>query len=279
MRSVFFSILVVLAVVSCDFFEEHPYKGAVARVGDEYLYKDDIKKILPKTYSKQDSILLVSNYINSWAIHRILKNRALQNISEEKKAELDALVENYRQQLYGRFYKEEILNQSTDTLVDALQLQDFYQKNKEVLKLNEDLIKLRYIQLNPKRNLSAKKWEERFKRYDNKDKHILDSISIHFISSFLNDSVWVKSHRVLERLPFLKDKMTKDQFIKYEDSTGLYWVKINDYLYRNQQAPADYVSSMLKQMILNQRKVEQESKFEKELIENAKKKNQFELYE
>lgn len=271
-------MIVALVCTSCTSLSQNRTDEVVARVGDSYLYKKEMENDFSAQEKPKDSLNWASDYINHWAVQELLMQKALTNISDEKKAEFEKLVTKYRQALYGRYYKEEILNQIIDTLVSPSEMKEIYQQNKETLKLNEDLIKLRYIQLDPKRNVGIKKLEERFKSYSPKDRAILDSLSIHFISSFLNDTVWVKAYRVFEKLPFLEGKVSQ-RWIKHEDSTGLYLVKINDYLYRNQQAPMEYVSPILKQIILNRRKVEQESDFEQELIQKAIEKKQFERYE
>ena len=65
-----FSILLffILLLTSCDYFnvQEKVSKTSeiVAIVNTDKLFKDDIKSVLPTNISKEDSIVLVRNYIN-----------------------------------------------------------------------------------------------------------------------------------------------------------------------------------------------------------------------
>ena len=80
----------------------------------------------------------------------------------------------------------------------------------------------------------------------------------------------------------MKDKLNKrfiNQFLEQRDSTNVYLVKINNFLDSSDYAPIEYVSPTLKQIILNKRKSNYINNLEKEIITNAIKKKQFELYE
>ena len=67
--------------------------------------------------------------------------------------------------------------------------------------------------------------------------------------------------------------------MEQRDSTNVYLVKINNFLDSSDYAPIEYVSPTLKQIILNKRKSNYINNLEKEIITNAIKKKQFELYE
>ena len=63
-----------------------------------------------------------------------------------------------------------------------------------------------------------------------------------------------------------------------EDSLGVYLLRINKVLYRNDIAPKSYVNSSIKRMILHKRKLEITNKIERTLVSDAIEKKQFELY-
>ena len=121
-----------------------------------------------------------------------------------------------------------------------------------------------------------------FRNFSSKDKSYIDSLSTSFRSLFLNDSIWVRATDVEEKLPIMKDKLNKrfiNQFLEQRDSTNIYLVKINNFLDSSDYAPIEYVSPTLKQIILNKRKSNYINNLEKEIITNAIKKKQCELYE
>ena len=276
-------IVLTVSAISCDYFRAPQPKEAVARVGDKFLYKDDLRALLPAEYTREDSIAIISSYLNNWAAKELMLANAKRNLQEDKIVEFETLVDEYRTDLYTKAYKEGLVNQSIDTVVGQGDLETFYQGNKEIFRLNEDLLKLRYIQL--KENHSGiQRIRDKFKRFNKKDQRELDSLSLQFRAFSLNDSVWVKAGEVFRKIPLLQEQSTqnnlkKSQFFELPDSLGVYLVHINDLLKRQEIAPIEYVKPTLRQIIINQRKLEFVRKLEKDIINDAITKKQFEIYE
>ncbi|MEL6918657.1 MAG: peptidyl-prolyl cis-trans isomerase, partial [Bacteroidota bacterium] len=169
------AIIVFLFLASCgSFFKKAEEKEPIARVGETYLYKEDIAALLDINLSKQDSASFVTNYINNWASKQLLLSKAKINLPEDKLAEFEALVSNYRTDLYTRAYKEALVQQGQDTTVSTSQLRRFYEKEKENFKLKEKLVRLRFIEL-PKPFLNKAAIVQKLKRFNNQDIAYLDS--------------------------------------------------------------------------------------------------------
>lgn len=164
-------IVLTVSAISCDYFRAPQPKEAVARVGDKFLYKDDLRALLPAEYTREDSIAIISSYLNNWAAKELMLANAKRNLQEDKIVEFETLVDEYRTDLYTKAYKEGLVNQSIDTVVGQGDLETFYQGNKEIFRLNEDLLKLRYIQL--KENHSGiQRIRDKFKRFNKKDQRV-----------------------------------------------------------------------------------------------------------
>ena len=58
--------LISLLFIGCDFIEKKPDQ-VLARLGDDFFYKSDLKIILPTGLSKEDSVVFVKNNINNLA--------------------------------------------------------------------------------------------------------------------------------------------------------------------------------------------------------------------
>src|SRR5690554_7969791 len=82
---------------------------------------------------------------------------------------------------------EALVAQNIDTLISQEEIEAYYNENKQIFKLNEDLIKLRYINVG-ENLLDLKELETKFKRFNDEDKKELDSISIQFKSFSLKRS-------------------------------------------------------------------------------------------
>ena len=268
--------------VGCEFFNKPIDKTPIARVGKSYLYLEDVKEQLPEKASKQESALIMNNIINHWATQQLLIEGALINIPEDTQKRFNKLVEQYKTDLYTKSYQEGLVKKSLDTIVSDEEALKEYDANKEAFKLNEELIKFSYIWVN-EANEGVSKLKERFKRYDSTDRKVLDSMSIQFKNYSLNDSVWIKLSQAVNKIPAIdlsnrNQLLKKSNFIQLKDSLGVYLVRIQDVLERNDIAPLEFVRPTIDQIVINKRKLEIIKQLEKDITKDAIKNKQFEIY-
>lgn len=274
--------LISLLFIGCDFIEKKPDQ-VLARLGDDFFYKSDLKIVLPTGLSKEDSVIFVKNHINNWAKRKILFNKALVNLGDKKQESLKQLIESYKNELFSYAYQEKIVKSSIDTFISENSIKDYYNKNKLNFKLNQEIVNARYLKINSE-NYNLKDVIKRFRRFKKSDKIFLDSISLQFSSYYFNDSLWINKEVFFNKLPEINDRLKQNivknkLFYRIQDSLELYLINIKDYKLKNDIAPFDFIKSTLKQVLLNKKKLEFISKFEKELIEDALQQNEFEFYE
>lgn len=271
-----------LLLVSCDFFNEQEDRIPIARVNESYLFHEDIEDLLSPDLSKQDSTILVNNFINSWATQQLLVKGALLNLNETELNAFNKLVEQYKNDLYSKAYLEALVIRDLDTMVSFEEAELYYNENKEAFKLNEELLKFRYINLDQNRQ-DKTEIEKKIKRFNSNDKRYLDSISIQFKSYSLNDSIWIKFSQIIKKIPVInannKDQLLKkSNFVQLKDSLGLYLMHINDVLLQNATAPLEYVKPTIDQIVINKRKLERIRELEKDITKDAITNKQFEIY-
>jgi len=275
---------VAILVSSCEgMFNEEEEKEPLARVGDTFLYKEDVASLIGDDMTTQDSTIFVNNYINNWASKQLLLSKSKINLPEEKLAEFDRLVSDYRADLYTRAYIEALVNQSQDTSVTKSQLQEFYEREKENFKLNEKLVQLRFVGMSGQ-FLDRDGVESKIKRWEDSDRRYLDSIAVQFKKIHFNDSIWVSASRVIQEIPPLtqaneESHLKKSQFFELQDSLEVYLGLVTNVLEVNETAPFDYVEPDIRQLILNRRRLNYIKQLETEIIDEAIKKNEFEVYD
>ena len=275
-------LIFLILFTSCDIFKlqekENVKSDIIAIVNTEKLFKDDIKSIIPSNVTKQDSIIIVKSYVKDWAVQRLLLDKAKNNSSLEVVNEIDELVKDYKESLLINSYKEELVKQRLDTLITENEIDSFYKVNKENFKLNEELIKIRYLHISE--NINDKdEILKLFKSDDILDLEDLEKQELSFKFHQFNDSVWTAVDKVLLKLPFSKEKLLKKtKFIQKQDSLGLYLVAIKDVLPRNEIAPVSYIKPTIKQMILHRRKIELIREIEKIIVKDAIQNNNFKTY-
>lgn len=283
MKPYLYITIIAFCCLGCSFFNKQPEGTIIARVNDSYLYQKDLKDLVPNGSTAQDSTLIVNAYIDRWARQLLLMDGALQNLPEQKQQEFLKLVEQYKNDLYTKAYLERLVKKNIDTVVSTNQAQEFYNQNQESFKLNDELMQFRYLSL-PLSTLDFETIKQRFKRFEAEDKRYLDSISVQFNSYAFNQETWIKYSQVTEKVPIItsvpKQQVLKNSnFLQLKDSINLYLMHIKNVRLQNQYAPLAYVIKPIKQILINQRKLELIKQLESDIINDAIKNNKFETYQ
>jgi len=88
-------IFLILLLSSCDLLisQEPDQSGAIAKVGDTYLYDDDIVY----NPSLGDSTVIYNSQVNAWITKQLILNSAFQN--ENVMSQIERKVEDYKESL------------------------------------------------------------------------------------------------------------------------------------------------------------------------------------
>ncbi|MGV6844542.1 MAG: peptidyl-prolyl cis-trans isomerase [Lutibacter sp.] len=276
-------LFLLISVTSCNYFTfKKDNRKPIARVNEHYLYKSDLKNLIKDNISNNDSTTFVKNYINSWAKHQLLLDRAKLNL-EENIDSFKELVKKYEEDLYINSYKEKAVNQYLDTTISTSEINQFYNENGKNFKLNEILLQLKYVEIG-KSVLNKKEIIKLFRSDKQDDIEILKAKKMAFKSVHLNDSIWVKFNDFITKVPIFKSVNQKvllknNAFVQKEDSLSLYLVKISKFLKIGSKPPLSYLKPTIKQIILQKRKLKLLKNIEETLVNDAVKNKQFEIYE
>ena len=268
-----FYILVCILFISCDFLglqkKDIPVRKPIASVHNNNLYTEDIKLLIPKNIEKNDSLVFTRSIINSWAVKQLLLKKAEDNNTQNDNSEINNLVKDYRQALLINGYKERLIKQQLDTLIEQQEIIDYYKLNSKNFRLNEELIKTRYLHFSNDL-IDRKEVVKSFKKGTIEDLEELEIKQLTFKQMMLNDSVWTPLENVLLKIPFSRiNLLKKTKLLQKEDSLGLYLVTVKDVLLRNQIAPLSHITPTIKQMILHQRKLQLIRDLEKIILKDA----------
>ena len=268
-----FYILVCILFISCDFLglqkKDISVRKPIASVHNNNLYTEDIKLLIPKNIEKNDSLVFTRSIINSWAVKQLLLKKAEDNNTQNDNSEINNLVKDYRQALLINGYKERLIKQQLDTLIEQQEIIDYYKLNSKNFRLNEELIKTRYLHFSNDL-IDRKEVVKSFKKGTIEDLEELEIKQLTFKQMMLNDSVWTPLENVLLKIPFSRiNLLKKTKLLQKEDSLGLYLVTVKDVLLRNQIAPLSHITPTIKQMILHQRKLQLIRDLEKIILKDA----------
>ncbi len=264
--------------MGCSNFSNNDSNNLVARAGENFLYEND----LPEYTSKDDSLIKISSFIEAWAKEKVLYDLSMINLSQSKRAEIDELVENYKVDLYINSYKDLIVNSKIDSIVTTEQIDSFYTLNINNFKLNENLVKYRYIKV-PNDNININRIRRYIVRVNEQDRYFLDSLNFQFADLKLNDSIWFTERDVISSIDFINQNNKSKYFIKnrlftIEESNYTNFFIVDDILRSGNIPPISYLYERIKSTIVNQRKLDLLKNLNKEILNDALKSRKYEVY-
>ncbi len=274
--------LLFFLVIGCDQFYNVKQDVVVARAGNSYLYRSELRDNITVFSSKTDSIIQSENYINNWARKQLLFDQAIINLDVEAQKEMDELVNSYRSDLWSRSYKEFIVKSNIDTLISKTEIETYYRENQNNFRLNEAMVNLRYIAL-PSENIDLLEIKNKLIRFQEEDIRFLDSLTFQFNSYGLKDSLWLTKRELIRTLPIINENnfenyLKKSQFFLVEDAFEVYLLFVNNYMLRNEVAPLVSIENTIRKIVFNKRKLDFIKQFDKEILQDAIRTKKFQLY-
>lgn len=280
MRYVFSIIIVSLLTVACNNNLDISKNSALVKVGNKILYRNVLDENLPSGLSSEDSIIAAEYYIRSWVNENLLYNVASKNITD--KDNVDHLVEEYRKSLLIYQYEEQLVNEKLTKEIDEQSLYDYFNQNKDKLKLDRSLVKGLFLKV----PVSAPQLSEIRIWYrtttsasrENLEKSSLNNAAV--FNYFVDK--WVDFDDLMNNFP--KELLTQDdltvhkKMIEKQDSDFVYLLNITDYLLPGDNAPYEYAKTTIQEILINQRRIDFLKKTEDDLYQRALNKGDIHFY-
>ncbi|NDV64566.1 peptidyl-prolyl cis-trans isomerase [Bacteroides sp. 224] len=264
-----------LLCVSCNGNRNSMEENLLVEVNGEFLYKDDLQKVLPVGLSKDDSLLFAENYIRNWVEDILLYNVAKTNIPNSE--EVDKLVESYRKTLIIHTYQQELISQRLSSEIPERELTEFYENNKRLFILERPLVKGLFIRVPlaaPNMN-DVRKW---YKTETQEAIEYLEKYSLqHALSYDYFYDKWITLSEVLGKMPLKEvnqeDYVAKHRHIELQDTVSYYFLNVTDYLGVGDEKPYDFARPSVIEIITNMKRVNFIKDMKSDLYKEALKGN------
>jgi len=265
----------------CSLHEESNPEQPVARAFEQYLYPADLEKVIPNGTGVEDSMLMAKRYIETWVKDQLMQHRAEESLTEEQ-MDFEKQIEEYHRSLLIYTYRQKLLQQKMDTLVNENEILSYYEENTKNFLLDRNVIKGTFVkiplsapQLDQLRRWS---WSNREEDLDQMEKYCLTYAEKY---SDFNDT-WVDFSSIKVQLPVrISDPVNylrSYHNIERTDSLFRYLVHISAYLTEGEVAPVEMVSEDITNIILNKRKIQFIKDLEHRVYTDGVARNQFEIY-
>jgi hypothetical protein len=249
----------------------------IAKVGDSYLYDDDIIY----NSSLGDSAIVYNRQVNTWIKKQLLLNSAFQN--ESIMNQIERKVEDYKESLILFEFEKYIYANSIDFKISEDDISKYYNENKDDFILPFNLIKAIYAKV-PLDAPSLSVFRNNLKKYPESDTSQVISYCFQFAEkSFLEDTTWIKFDDIILNLPFPKN-LDKSVFLKtrkfYEIREGdfMHFIRILDKKLIGDYSPLSFEEDIVNTILLNNRKQELFDNLRDSIFNNSVRGVDYEIY-
>lgn len=278
----FLLFLGITLLLSCQKPKEVGVAGKqnqVARVDNAILYEEDVAQVVKKE-TGADSIVLRERFINNWIRKELLLKTARMNLSEQEQ-DIEDRVKDYRASLLINQYKQKYLAEHLDTLVTEEEVAMYIKEYPDNFVLQENLYKYYSAKILKKNTDDIKFVKRLFSKREVNLMQDFDLKSSTLIGSY--DIEWYTERELLANLPedIIKSdlkQLREGKIFETKDSLSVYLLRPLQIIKKGQMSPQEYVNGKVREIILHNRKIELAKKLEYEIYEDAKTKNQFEVY-
>ena len=268
--------LVLPCVCACMRQNKNVPFNAVARVGDVYLTRAELARMMPEDMLPGDSLDMAEKKVAAWVEQQVLLRKAKQNLDEETEAEIEAQTARYRETLQVFLFENKITQQLLDTMVSDKEIEDYYKENQSQFVLKSNIVRVRFAKV-PKSFKGLGDIRREMFAWPFEEKNLMavaDLCREGAENYFLDDERWIFFNDLLREVPihtynqeiFLKN----NRKIEVDAGECLYFVTIEDFKVRDMISPISFEKERIRTIILNQRKKTVQEEMEKDLMEEAR---------
>ncbi len=280
-KLILFAVFGLILLNACTYPLFKKEETVLARVGDEYLYEEELKDLIPEGTSPKDSIILVRNLVNNWVKTTLMVHQAEKNLTG-RQLNFDQQLRDYKNSLITFKYESEWIKQNLDTVVSEEEIETYYKDHLSNFELKENIVKVLYVVLDKDAeqdlNINAV--------FNLPDSLMLDSLEVlceqYANLYYLDTSNWVRFSKLQKRIPvetynqelFLKE----NKFVRLSKEEEVYLVKFFDYKIKDDISPLELEYDDIRNIIINKRKMELIKKMRNDIYQNALTNKEFEIY-
>ena len=276
-------VILVIAAAMTGCGQEHNHKGKtpLVEVSGEFLYKEDLQAALPLNISKDDSVLFAEHYIRNWIEDALLFDKAEGNIPDNDK--ISKLVENYRRALIMHTYQEYFVNQKLANDISEEEINAYYEKNKELFRLDNPLVKGLFIKV----PLSSPDLGNVRVWYRKNNQDVIEKLEKYSLRNAVSYDYfydrWTSVPDVAAKIPLKvldtdANYLDKNRNVEVKDTAFCYFLHIEDFLGKDKQKPLDFARDEIKEILINLKRVEFINKVKEDLYQRASDRNKIIYY-
>ncbi len=270
--------VLLLSLEACTSFNNRN-QDPIAKVNNNYLFREDIAGIFPADVSSADSIKLARQYIDKWIRNQLFLRLAEANLPADE-MNLDKQISDFRSSLLIFKYQQYLLNQKLDSIITSKEIEEYYQENANNFILDKTVITGIFLKV-PVNAPSKNRLLEWF-RNANDLLQIENYSSQHAVNYIRFDETWIYLDDILKEFPaessIAVGNISNIDHITAEDNDYHYFLGILEHKSPRSQMPLSLASIRIRDIILNKRKIEFLNDLERKVLTEGLSKNAYQYF-
>ena len=271
-RVYFILLTLTVSLFACKKAIQTDEPDALVKVNDRILTRNEVESLIPKGTTSADSLLLAESYIKKWVKDELVLKIAQRNLGSDKET-IDKLVDAYRRSLLRYRYQEKLIQEKLSDEIQESDVLTYYDTNKEKFVLDKNLIKGLFLKVPADApNLSEVKTWYKSGNVASLEKIEKYSIQNAAIYEYFFDK-WVDFDEIRNNIPNQisnpESFLRTNKILEVTDSSFCYFLNIRQVLMKGQVEPFEYAEPRIREILINQRKLDFIKEFEEELYNDA----------
>lgn len=274
------SLLLLAATLTTGCRRQIDDTPLLASVYGHELHASDLEGLIGEGVSADDSVAIVTSYVEQWIRQTVMLTKAEKNIKDN----FDRQLGEYRNSLLIYAYEQQIVNQLLDTSVSDEQIGEYYDQHQEDFRLKSAIVKAVYVTV-PTKSPAVAKLKSIVSRRNFEEKDIVELEELatrNNLSGYYDADTWIPFYTLQSAVPittynenlYLKQNHT----ITLNDNDVTYLVRILDYKVSDETSPLELQTENIRSILLNHRKLDILNQLQADLLKEAERSDNIKTY-
>ena len=274
----------VLLLAGCRELPRYFASGTtIARAGGKELKMGDVRSVVPQGLTGDDSAAFMRVYVDRWVVKQ-LKLQEAGTLFSSSAADIDKMVEEYRQALLIRKLDQHYVDRSIATVFTADEIAAYYNAHKADFKLDRTIVKGRivrfaegYRQAAKLKTLMASKTEAQ--QQDFRDICEKNGFTVSDFRDQWVDFTDILSYQPTPRSQSYDPLLASTAVQEMRDSHSHYYFQIDAVRREGEPIPPERLRGTIRRILFNQRQGEIIRRHEEELCARAAENGEVKIFD
>lgn len=273
-------LLLGMFFLGCANHSNEEQKTIIAKVNNKHLTADELAAEMSQyQFSPDDSADFAKNYVNNWIKTQLLMIEIEKKLTAEE-LNVEKELEDYRQKLLIHRFKSKETQYITDSVITQNEAQEYYQHNKKSFVLQNPIVKIEYLILPSEVEIPQNILQLLLKGIKNKETEDFIFSYARKYDNFNND--WMYFEPLLRNTNLNINDMAKflrsENKLEFTDNSETHLIIIREHKLSGEQAPFNFVENRIRNLLINNKKIDFLREIKDSLYNNALKYNNFEAF-